>query len=559
MEADAPKPGMVPTKVPGGSAIRLYGWFAVANPEGLVSEVADQMLPPGSAMMFSTSMIKGMLTSTLGLNSNVGDHLDLNVPMGCVMASPKEYDVPVACAVGFKGGVPQLVEDLGPEGYISGGSDHAAYTFGDQNLYIGALGNHVIVSAHADLISGGRDLLAEHVVGAKAGKRSKDVQMTAFPDVIWADAEQEITAFSEMASSLGGSTSTGNVALDAYTRGSAKMNLAMYKSMADLDQAEMWFDLNRDGVTLGYRGTAKKGTDTAKSYAAAQKQGKLNAALIRKMPGDAIMLAGLNIDFDSVLDDPMTKAYFKVFEEVDAATGTTKISRMMTDYMKVWTEVLAGPSAFALTTQKGSLGILYSMKTKPGVDARLALAEIFTKYPPKSVGPEFAKYVTWSYKKGATKVDGVPVDVFTVRPTKKGVAEINKLPTADGMKQFLGKDYSFKLSFAQRDNTLYMVMATKSEKAFMTKLMRGGDGSKVGRNSLAGKLITDNSGGSSLGLMNVGGFMDWVRKVSPDASGMPKIPGRLDDVTFNGRITAKGKRKYELTVSQGLISQLVNL
>ncbi len=559
VEADAPRPGTVPTEVPGGSTIPLYGWVAIGDPDGLIAEIGDQMAPPGMGMMFSGTMLKSSLASMFGLNSNVADHIDLGQPLGCVMASPKQYDVPVACAVGFKGGVPQVVKDLGREGYISGGSDHAAYTFGDTNLYIGALGNHIIVSAHADLIRNGRDLLAEEVVGAKTGKGAKDVRMTAFPDVIWADAEEEITQFSELSSSLTSAGATGNVALDAYMRGSAKMNLEVYKSWADLDKAEMWFDLTREGLSLGYKGTARAGTDTAKAYATAQKNGKLNASLIRKMPGDALMLGGLNMDFASMLDDPMFKAYSTVFKEVDDATGTTRIGTMVTDYMKVWADVLAGPSAFAMITHKDSLGILYAMKTKSGVDATTALAELFGKYPPSAVGPDFAKYVTWNYKRAATKVDGVPVDVFTVRPTKKGVAELNKLPSTDGMKKFLGKDYSFKLAFAQRGNVLHMVMAPKSEKAFVTKLLRGGNGTSVGKTSLAGKTITKNSDGSSLALMNVGGFLDWARKLSPDASGMPKIPGRIDDVTFNGRMTAKGKRRYELVISQGLISQLVNL
>lgn len=559
VETEPPSRGKRNIGVTETSAVPLYGWFVVGNPEGFISEIGDQMAPPGAGMMFNGTMLKSMASSMLGMNSNVAEHIDLDQPVGCVVASPKTYEVPVACAIGFKGGVRQLVEDLGQEGYISGGSDHAAYTFGDTNLYIGALGNHVIVSSHAELITGGRGLLEKRVVGARTGKRAKDIQMTVYPNVIWGDAEEEITQFSQLASNLTGSTSTGNVGLDAYMRGSANMNLEMYRSMADLEKAEMWFDVNREGVALGYRGTARAGTETAKAYAASQKQGKLDPALLRKLPADAIMLAGLNVDFASMPNDPMFKAYYQVFKEIDDATGTTRIGSMVTDYMKVWADVLTGPMGFAMTTHKDSLGMLYAMKAKPGVDARGAFEKLFTKYPPTAVGPEFAKYVRWSYKKNAAKVDGVPVDVFTVRATKKGAAELDKLPTAAEMKRFLGKDYSFKLSFAQRDDLVYMVMSTKSEKAFVTKLMRAGKSGGAGKGGLAGKLIKENSGGSSLGLVNVGGLIDWVRKVSPDASAMPKIPGRLDDVTFNGRITAKGKRKYELKISQGMIDQFVNL
>lgn len=531
--------------------VSVWGHFVVANPERMLKRVGDQLAPPMMGAMVSPSQLKSMLAMQLESRGEAVKHIDLTKPFGCVMVNPKQHDEPLACAVGFEGGINQLIEDLGQEGYQSGGDGFAAYELNGNTVYFKGWGDHIGVAEDPSLLASVEPAMKSVL---EPGKADRDIYVEAKPSVIMVDAREEIEEFySEMESAMT-SVPPGSPGSD-YASASAKAAMDMYRSFGDLSSAEFVFRIGKQRTKLLYRGTATKGTPTAKQYKRDAKLPKVDVAMMSELPDDAWMVGGLSFDWANIMDDPWVGSYFRVM-------SGTKLGGTMKDMMTAMGEVMAGPTTMAIFPVKGSVGAMgATYAVKPGKDAMAAMREFLPKYKIESLMPEVAEYVKSTYKKGAFSVDGVKVDTYTISPTKKAMAELKKDSDYADMKKVLG-EIKFTMAYAQKGDRQYLVMTTANAKKALERMMKAAKGKgNIGKFGDARKRMKANADGTALLMLDVKGMLSWARSLDVDGelSNIPKLGVGLDDVVWTADVNKKGKKEYELAVSQGFIDQLRSL
>lgn len=546
-KADSPK-RTSPTQV---ADVSVWGHFVVPNPERMLERVGEQLAPPMMGAMVSPSQLKSMLAMQLEGRGEAVNHVDLTKPFGCVMANPKQHDEPLACAVGFEGGISQLVEDLGQEGYQSGGDGFAAYELGGSTVYFKGWGDHIGVSEDPTLLASVEPAMKAVL---EPGKADRDIYVEAKPSVIVVDAREELEEFfAEMENAMT-SVPPGSPGGE-YASASAKAAMDMYRSIGDLTSAEFVFRIGKKRTKLLYRGTAAKGTPTAKQYKRDAKLPSVDVAMMSELPDDAWMVGGMNFDWPNIMDDAWVGPYFKMMEG-------TPMGGTMKDMMAAMADVMAGPTTMAIYPVKGSVGAMgATYAVKPGKDAMAVMREYLPKYKVETLLPEVGAYVKSSYKKGAFSVGGVKADTFTISPTKKALADLRKEPDFADVKKVLGK-VQLTMAYAQKGDRQYLVMTTANAKKALEHVMKaaGGKGN-VGKYGDARKRIKANADGTALFMLDVKGMLSWARSldVQGELSNMPKVGVGLDDVVWTAGMNKKGKKEFELALSQAFIDQLRSL
>ncbi len=533
------------------AAVSVWGHFVVANPERMLERVGEQLAPPMMGAMVSASQLKSMLAMQLESRGEAVKHIDLTKPFGCVMVNPKLHDEPLACAVGFEGGINQLIEDLGQEGYQSGGDGFAAYELNGNTVYFKGWGDHIGVAEDPSLLASVEPAMKSVL---EPGKADRDIYVEAKPSVIMVDAREEIEEFySEMESAMT-SVPPGSPG-GAYASASAKAAMDMYRSFGDLSSAELVFRIGKQRTKLLYRGTAAKGTPTAQQYNRDAKLPTVDVAMMSELPDDAWMVGGMSFDWANIMDDPWMGSYFRVM-------AGTKLGGTMKDMMTAMGEVMEGPTTMAVFPVKGSVGAMgATYAVKPGKDAMAAMREFLPKYKIETLMPEAAEYVTSTYKKGAFTVGGVKVDTYTVAPTKKAMAELKKDSQYADMKKVLG-EIKFTMAYAQKGDRQYLVMTTANAKKALDRMMTAAKGKgNIGKFGDARKRMKANADGTALLMLDVKGMLSWARSLDVDGelSNIPKLGVGLDDVVWTADVNEKGKKEYELAVSQSFIEQLRSL
>jgi hypothetical protein len=531
--------------------VSVWGHFVVANPERMLKRVGEQLAPPMMGAMVSPSQLKSMLAMQLESRGEAVKHIDLTKPFGCVLVNPKQHDEPLACAVGFEGGITQLVEDLGQEGYQSGGDGFAAYELNGNTVYFKGWGDHIGVAEDPSLLASVEPAMKAVI---EPGKADRDIYVEAKPSVIMVDAREEIEEFySEMESAMtnvppGSPGST-------YASASAKAAMDIYRSLGDLSSAEFIFRIGKQRTKLMYRGTATKGTPTAKQYKRDAKLAKVDVAMMSDLPDDAWMIGGLNFDWANITEDPWVGAYFR-------AMAGTEYGGTMKDMMTAMADVMAGPTTMGIFPVKGSVGAMgASYAIQPGKDSMAVMREFLPKFKVESLMPEAADYVKSTYKKGAFTAGGVKVDTYTVSPTKKALAELKKDSDYAEMKKVFG-EVKFTVAYAQKGDRQYLVMTTANAKKALERMMKAAKGKgNIGKFGDARKRMKANADGTALLMLDVKGMLSWARSldVDGDLDQIPKLGVGLDDVVWTSNVNKKGKKVYELAVSQGFIDQLRSL
>ncbi|MBV1857398.1 MAG: hypothetical protein KUG77_03225 [Nannocystaceae bacterium] len=419
-----------------GPEASVWGHFVVRAPDKMIARVADQYAPPGLGAMLSMSQVKSMLAMPLEGRSEVAKHLDLTKPFGCVVVNPKQYDKPVACAVGYEGGITQLVEDMGQDGYLSGGADYAAYEVEGKTFYFKGLGDHVGVAVEPSLLADVASTIENSIL--KPGKVDRDFYSEARPKVIFADAREEIEGFfSEIEKNM--ATAPAGMPGSEYTGASAKAGVEMYRSLADLKSAEFLFRIGKQRSKATYRGTPATGTDTAKQYGRDAKLPTVDVSMMEAMPDDAFFVSGMSFDFAHMMEDPWVAPYMNMIAGMKSADGTD-IGASMTTMFAEMGDVMAGPTAAAGFPVKGSVGaVVASYAVKPGKQALPVMRRFLESYKMEALMPSFGEYVKTTYKKGAFSVAGVKADTYTITPTKKALAEMKKDSDFGKLKKVVGQ------------------------------------------------------------------------------------------------------------------------
>ncbi len=537
------------------TAASVWGHVMMPNPEKTVGKVAKKLAPPMLAPMVSASQLKSALSMQFEGRSGVVQHIDLTKPAGCLVANPKQYDEPVVCAVGYEGGLTQLIEDLGTEGYISGGDGYAAYELGGSTMYFRAYGDHVGFASEPTLLAASEDYINRELVAT--GQADRDVYGKAMPAVVFRDARPEIEEFfAEMEETMEQAPTAG-VSGD-YMAASGKATRAMYESFADLATMEGVFRIGKKRSKMIYRATANDGTATAEQYAREAKMPKVDLGMLEGMPDEAFFVGGMSFDFENLEKDPMLAGYMTAFKGLKSPTGKD-MGELMTRMMTSFKDVAAGPVGFAAFPQKGSMGVVAgTYKLKPGADAMSIIRSFREEFKPEDWMPQFGEFVDAKYKRNAFTVNGVKGDTYTFTPTAKAVKEMKSSGEYADLVKVMGK-VQFVMAFAQKGDTYYMVFTTTGGRKALGRMMNATSGKgSLGKFGEAKKRIRKQGDHNALFMLDVKGMLDWIRTldVDGDLSDMPKVGGALDDVIWTGGINKRGKKEYEMSMSQALIDQL---
>lgn len=521
--------------------VAIYGTVRIPSLSRMLPLVAEQLVPPEQSAGTNEMMLRMGLQMMLGPRSELAEHVALDRPMGCVVASPLRYDVPLACTVGYQGGLSQLVEDLGPIGFVSGDDEHAAYRFEEQPLFLTAMGEHVAFASAPDLVAATRDRLQREVIDAPIG--AEDVVITAQPSVIFEDAESKIMPF-----------------LDELLRTSAKGPMQQqnteaqrkqWLSYAELERAELWLDLDGDQgrVRLGYRGTALPGTPTEEAYAR-QRQGSLEPELVERLPAGSPLIGLMRFDVESLMTDPMMGAYAQMWSRSDdpSMSAMGEVNRKS---MALWSEVSTGHAAMALVHVPGTKGgVVVTQRLVSDADVLERVRGTFEGMSPamSDAGMQFRAELS----EGAVRVGKVRGD------------RVRLEPTTDALRQALQQAWGsprLELAFVQQGDVMVMAIApAKVERYVERGLATRRRGAKtLGHDASSRRLLAAHSEDTMVFAASMARILGWMQTLDLIDSIPPGVPVRPDDLVISMRPGAERQREVLIDLSADVIQLLYRL
>lgn len=528
-----------PRALPPPPPAAIYGHVRVPSPSKLLAELRN-VVPLVQRPALDEAVLRSALRMQLGEKAAIADHLDLSRPMGCVVASPKRSKVPVACAVGYVGGLSALLEDLGPKGRMSAADDHAHYQFGSDQVFLAGMGDHVAIAVAPELIADTRAQLQREIIDAPAG--SEELVAVMHPAVIFEDARAEIDDF------IAKIATTPSVAANP---GYAELQRRQWLSYEELEHIAMWTDLADGGVRFGYRGTALPGTATETGYRAGSDLG-LDAELLGALPADALAVAGLAMSFASLAEDPNVGAYMAALGA--AGPDAVEFARRSREGMLAWTELGTGHAAVGLLHERGTKGaVVMAYRIKPGVDAvpklRALMQGIYD-------GPYVKGLFDLRLREGAFRAGKVRGDLYAMTPTAKALAQ----PGMTALVDKLGPDPSLQAAYAQRGDVLYLAMsAGKGADRALRRVLAVRPGTGVDARTEVRALAEAHRADHFMMGVDVAAVAKWlvaIGAIEPPAFPMP--PG-LDGAQVSWRSSGERQREVVVAASPALVQALVQL
>lgn len=526
--------------------IVVYGHVRIPSPTGFLSALHTSPLPASQRSFFEESSFRSLASLALGSRSAVAEHVDLTRPMGCVITSFRTHAIPVACVVGYQGGLPRLVQDLGPQGFINGADDHAAYRFEGTSVYLAAMGDHVAFAFAPDLIAATRDRLQRELVDAPAG--DEELLVTAFPHVIFADASDQILAFTEQIARA--QPPTGNASVEAMQEAQRKQ----WQSWGELERADMWLDVTPDHVRLGYRGTAQAGSATERAYAAARAVAPLAPArsLMARLPTGTLLTMGMRFDTASLAEDPMLGAYVQALGTMGGADSPQ--AEQYRKGMAMWSELSTGEAAGAMLHERGTKGgVVFVYGVRPGIDAAARMREYFkAQQDLPAAQPDF----TTEIRPGALRVGKLRADVVTMTPT----AAFSSTPGGASVVQALGESPRLQLAFTQRGDTFIMAMAPTKVDRYLRRALAANDGKATLADVTAAKPVLQANAGNTMTITaSMSAIVRWLDQLDVIPPPKVPIPERLDDLVVSMRPAGERQREVTVDLSATMLEALFRL
>jgi hypothetical protein len=486
------------------------------------------------------AVLRNIMRMGMGEQAAIADHLDFSRPMGCVVASPKRAKIPVACAVGYVGGLSALLEDLGPKGRMSAADDHAHYQFGNDQVFLAAMGDHVAVAVAPELISDTRAQLQREIIDAPTG--GEEVVAVVHPAVIFEDAKGEIDDFiAKIATAPAVATNPGY----------AELQRKQWLSYAELEHVVLWTDLAEGGVRLGYRGTALPGTATETGYRAGADLG-LDAELTGALPADSLAVFGMGMSFASLVDDPNIAAYMDAIGSGGADAG--ELARRSREGMRAWTELGTGHAVVGLLHERGTKGaMVMAYRIKPGIDAlpkfRSLMQGIYG-------GPGGNGLFELRLREGAFRDGKTRGDLYVLTPTAKGLAQ----PGMSALFGKLGPDPSLQAAYVQRGDVLYLAMsAGKGADRALRRTLAVRPGAGVGARPDARALLDAHRSADFMMGVDVAAVAKWLVAIGViDPPAFPMPPG-LDGAQLSWRSGGEREREIVIAASPALVQAMVQL
>lgn len=528
--AAAPTPPNLPPATPPPAVV--YGHVRIPSPTGFLAALRTSPLPEQQRTIFDETTLRGFAGLAFGARSAVAEHVDLTRPMGCVVTSFRLHDIPLACVVGYQGGFARLVQDLGPQGFVSGGDDYAAYRFESQAVYLAAMGDHVAVAFAPDLIAATRDRLQRDLVDAPVS--DEEVIATAFPSVIFSDAREQILDALVPLGRVEPGVMPGQAAI-------VEMQRKQWLSWGELERADLWLDVAPQRVRFGYRGTAVAGSATAKGYEGARAVSTVPAhrSPMAALPASSLFAMGMRFDMGTFLDDPFFGGYADAMLAVNEANRA--VAEQYRKGLALWGELSSGHAAGALLHERGTKGgavLVYGLR--PGVDAVPKLRAYFEAMQ-ASTPPE--AFFTTELRPGALRVGKLRADVLTMKPS----AAFLGAPGGDAVAKALGSPPRIEMAFVQRGDTLVMAMApAKVDRYLKRALAAAGGKDPLGNVTATRELLEANAGSTVTFAVGLAGIIRWLDQIDAIEPVAFPIADRHDDVVVV--IRPAGERQRELTI-----------
>ncbi|MEM9453915.1 MAG: hypothetical protein AAGF11_07030 [Myxococcota bacterium] len=540
------------------------GHIVLPSPTTLLNEVRTQAAPAKAAGFLDEGALRGLAGMTLGTRSGLAQHLSLKDPIGCVFIDDTATEVPVACSVGYEGGVEAAVADLGEENKQPEAEGHRAhYRVEGQDLYLDELDGHVVVTNHPALFAKAKDYLGRNVIG-RASSITDDIEIVVYPKAAMARYSTQVEALTSTMRSLPMPTS-GNPLVKAwtdYSRASMDRGLDYYR---ELDQIDFGMGLEKVGFVLRYALYPTPGSST-QSDSQAITSGPVDVSLVRQLPAESWLISGSTVDWKAawglesaaVMRDALLEGYATAVGHPSAEIRTA-VEAFLDENASLYDDDMALAVAYLTGTQGG---LIVSRKlAAPARDRWKPWTKSFT--PKHVLGPEASKFVTWSFQADALEVDGVAVDRWMIEPGPETMAEIAKKkdPTlAEITRRFGG--LKLMIDRVELPGRVLFVIAPGSQEAYIRAAIEatksGGAGSDAGLTAL----LARNPDTSAVMAVNVAGALWWAREVLPAEATreIPAMLGRdLGDFYFSATYGRAGEQRGEMVLGQSMIDGIRKL
>ena len=524
----------------------VLGHFMMGNAVESVNEIKEQATPDKFKNMVDLEVLKSLTAMQLGDRGTVAVNVDLTKPFGCALVDSKVIEAPVTCVVGYKGGAEALVSELGDGGKMPDAKGHvAAYTVEGQEVYIDALGDQVALSNHPDLFGASKDYLEKNIVG-RADAAIADFELVVYPNAAmnrYADEMKELTKALDDLSTAGPTTPTD-----------------LRKRVEEIEQLAIGFGFTPAGAHISAATHAKPGSDLAKEFDTTY-GGIMNVDFASKLPMSAFVFAGVQSGPGITEGENWKKAVELAAEGMSKEFGMsaddlrTEVERFVEEEAELYSRDLV----MGMLYEPGTLGalVLEVGKKAPGRDKWRTWSERFTTTA--ILPPDGRDAIEWSFEAGASTVEGVEIDRWSIGPTRKSLEEASSDPEFERIRK-MWPDLTVHIDRAELDDRVIFILAPVESDTYMKSAINATKGGKTIRDRKGWDgLATERSGITALYAIDIAGGIEWLRPLLEpgDAAEIPSPLGAgLDDVTVVLRHPAPGVIAGSFNVSQDFIDQL---
>ena len=524
----------------------VLGHFMMGNAVESVKEIKEQATPDNYKNMVDLEGLKSLAAMQLGERGKVAINVDLTKPFGCALVDSRVTEAPIACVVGYTGGAEALVSQLGDASRMPDAKGHtAAYAVEGQEVYIDALGDHVALSNHPEVFGAAKDYLERNIVG-RADAAIADFEVVVYPNAALARYADEMKAFTTL--------------LDDLAKDAPMTSADLRKRVEELDQIAIGVGFTPAGAHLSAATHATPGSDLAREFDSTY-GGIMNVDFAGKLPSSTFVFAAMQSGAGITEGDNWKKTVELLSESLGKEFGMSAddLRREFESFVDEEAELYSRDTAMGMLYEPGTLGafVLEVGKKSPGRDKWKAWSERFTTtaiLPPKE-----REAVEWSFEVGATTIEGIEIDRWSIGPTRKALEEAGSDPDLERIRK-LWPDLTVNIDRAELDDRVIFIVAPVESDAYMQSAIKSTQGGKTIRDRKGWDgLATERPNITALYAVDVAGGIEWLRPLLEpgDAAEIPSPLGAgLDDVTIVLRHPAPGVIAGSFNVSQEFIDHL---
>lgn len=561
-KVEAPKKEPIPITAPGritrGAGL---GHFMIAHPTTLLDEVRQQVAPSSLSFFVSEQVFRNYLSGSLGDRGKLADHLRLDQPLGCaVLDVPSEKeDLPIACILGYTGGVDSLLVDLGPEGKQKDAGKHSGYyKLDDQDVYIDAVGELVAISNQPNVFEAAKGYLSDVMI-ARASAIDVDIEVVAFPSAAFKRYEQPLTEFIKQ--TQGAATPAGDSGLEkSIADYSQEANEKTIEQIKNSEQIQVGLGLDGQGLMASWMAVPVPGSEMETRNKALAGAG-VSAENIAKLPAASwALMAAKSLEMDaqgSLRNAGVSLAVSAIVERTGRERGEVEqqINTLLAEFQALYgTESVS--SLMHIPDTDGGLVIEVPLKeAQSGRDSWKAWSEKFT--PASVLGADGAKKVTWKFQADAATYEEVPIDRWVIEPTPEGSKELKK-EAKDWEKRTKG--YKLVVDRLEHEGRAAFVLALGDSMPYTQAVIDALKGKQTITGVPGYDSVKERVGDAgSIVAVDVQRASDWLRQVMPpsEASKLPPSLGvDLSDILMSNRWEDTGSSSGQVRLSQAFIDRL---